>query len=147
MDYEWKDKIGKNPDGSIYRSKLQKRKELNGIASVNRSFDSTKKTGELSPFLTGMSGWVPVEQKIVSLNFSRDGMMIEGTIDLIDENTIQYDFQFAFPGNKRKLTGRDVLKFNEDKTEFVWISFIKTKNGDYKQISENVMVRGRKIKY
>lgn len=144
-DYEWNEKSALNPDSSIYRNTLVKRKEMSGIVLVNRSWDSSKKEGKLQPFLTGVAGWDPVEEKIVFLDFSRDGMMVEGTIQLADSNTVQYDFDFAFPGNKRKLTGRDVLKFNDDKTEFIWLTYIKTRNGEYRLMSETAMVRGELI--
>lgn len=140
--YIWKEKNAENPDGSVYRNKLVKYSKLRGIVSLNTSFDSQERDGELTPFLYGVAGWDPVRKKIVFLDFSRDGMMVQGDIELKDSLTIYYNFEFAFPGNARKLAGRDVLSFNEERTEFVWTSYLITKSGEMRKLSESVMVRG-----
>ena len=143
--YRWKKKTAKIADGSIYRNELIKYPKLGGLVSLNTTFDSQEENGGLLPFLYGVSGWDPVERKITFLDFSRDGMMVQGNIELVSTDTIQYSFDFAFPGNKRKLKGRDVLAFNKDKTEFVWTSLLITKTGELRKLNESVMIRGMPV--
>lgn len=142
LDHEWVEKTPRKADGSIYRARLAKERELGGIVSINRSWDSDEIDGPLRPFLTGVAGWDPLEQKIVFLDFSRDGMMVRGTIELLDENTVVYEFEFTPPGLKRRFVGRDVLEFDQDREEFVWTTyFVRPGQAEYTEIDRTVMVR------
>lgn len=140
-DYTWESKKTDNTNQS--KTRVTKSKILNGVALYNTVFTANR--GEkLRPFLAGVAGWDPVERKIKFLDFSSNGMMVEGSISLIDSLTIQYDFEFAFPGSNAKQVIKDILNFNSSRSEFIWKSYRKNSKGVYKNISTETMVKIKK---